>query len=138
MILVDTSVVIDLLNGTENPKVAWFRAALHMGLAYGFSIFSYLEVLQGAKNEKDYGHLKNYMSAQKYYALPTGLPAYEETAKLYRHLRKKGKTIRSTIDLLIAQTAIHYDLHLLHNDRDFDILADDVPALKVVGKNWIM
>jgi predicted nucleic acid-binding protein len=42
---------------------------------------------------------------------------------LYRHLRKKGITIRKSIDCLIASYAILADMYLLHNDSDFAQIA---------------
>ena len=42
-----------------------------------------------------------------------------ETSDIYRNLRKKGITIRKTIDCIIAAVAIEYDIQLLHNDKDF-------------------
>jgi len=50
---------------------------------------------------------------------------------LYFDLRRKGKTIRNTIDILIAETAVINGLYLLHNDRDFDIIAEFIPDLKI-------
>jgi predicted nucleic acid-binding protein len=38
---------------------------------------------------------------------------------LYRHLRKKGITIRKSVDCLIASYAILEDMYILHNDSDF-------------------
>ncbi len=45
--------------------------------------------------------------------------------------RTKGITIRSTIDLLIAQTAIDNDVMLLANDSDFLNIAKIIPELKI-------
>ena len=42
-----------------------------------------------------------------------------ETALNYRFLRKKGVTIRKTIDIIIGTFCIHHGLQLLHSDRDF-------------------
>ena len=49
--------------------------------------------------------------------------SYIKAADLYRICRVKGLTIRSTIDLLIAQTAIEHNAELIHNDRDFEAIA---------------
>ena len=38
---------------------------------------------------------------------------------MYYECRKAGITPRSTIDLIIAQTAIDNNLLLFHNDKDF-------------------
>ena len=41
-------------------------------------------------------------------------------ADMYRSLRRRGITIRKSVDCMIAAVAIEHDLPLLHNDRDFD------------------
>jgi len=54
------------------------------------------------------------------------LPAtYVRAAHIFRSLRRKGVTIRKTVDCMIASVAIEHDLFLLHNDRDFDLIAAD-------------
>jgi len=51
------------------------------------------------------------------------LGLFEEAAQLYRLARRQGVTIRSSVDCLIAATAIRHDLVVLHSDRDFPLLA---------------
>ncbi|HEY3276329.1 MAG TPA: PIN domain-containing protein [Syntrophorhabdaceae bacterium] len=41
--------------------------------------------------------------------------------------RKKGITIRSTIDCLIAQTVLEHNLILLHSDDDFNAISKVIP-----------
>ncbi len=41
----------------------------------------------------------------------------------YRHLRARGITVRSSIDVMIAAFCIDRDYLLLHGDRDFDAIA---------------
>jgi hypothetical protein len=55
------------------------------------------------------------------------IDSFAEAAKIYLGCRKQGITIRSTIDCLIAQTALENDLFLLHDDKDFDAIAKIVP-----------
>jgi predicted nucleic acid-binding protein len=43
-----------------------------------------------------------------------------ESAMNYRFLRRKGVTLRKTIDVIIGTFCIHHRLTLLHDDRDFD------------------
>ena len=62
------------------------------------------------------------------------LETYESAAQIYYKLRRAGKTIRSTIDILISQTAIFYDLFVLHNDSDFDIIAGIITDLKILNE----
>jgi len=58
------------------------------------------------------------------------MESFAKAARLNFLCRKAGITIRSTIDLLIAQTALENKLHLLHNDNDFETLKTVAPELK--------
>jgi len=131
MILVDTSVLIDFIKGVENIKSKLFETVLEERVPYGFSSYTYQEILQGAKNESEYHKLKEYLSTQIIYFLPESLKTYEEAARMFFNLRRQGITVRSTIDILIALTAIKNNLLLLHNDRDFDVLASKLEVLKI-------
>lgn len=53
-------------------------------------------------------------------------------AQLYQQCRRRGTTPRSSNDCLIAQVAIDNGLRLLHNDRDFDVIAAAAPDLVLV------
>ena len=44
---------------------------------------------------------------------------------------KKGITIRSTIDLLIAETAIENNIALLHDDEDYVNMSKVITELKL-------
>jgi len=133
MILVDTSVLIDKLRKIENPKTLLLDRLHDTGTPYGISMFTFHEILQGAKSENEFKKLYNYFSTQKLFSLPGTAEIYANSAKLYFDLRRKSLTIRNTIDVLIAFTAIHYDIPLLHNDRDFDFIAERVPELKIIS-----
>ncbi|MGI6434499.1 MAG: type II toxin-antitoxin system VapC family toxin [Syntrophomonadaceae bacterium] len=132
MILVDTSVLIDFLKGQTNEKIQLFDEILSRNIDFGFSSYTFQEVLQGAQNEKEYEQLRDYLSTQIIYFLPEETATYEKAARLYFDLRCKGITPRSTIDVLIALTAIENNLLLLHNDHDFDLMAKQVKALNVL------
>ena len=131
MILVDTTVVIDLLKGIENKKIKLFEEVLSRNVPYGISSYTFQEVLQGVKDEGEYGTVRKYLLSQKIYFLPENIETYEKAALMFFRLRRQGITIRSTIDILIALTAIEHNLLLLHNDRDFDYMAASLPELKV-------
>jgi hypothetical protein len=53
--------------------------------------------------------------------------SFAQAAKIYFQCRRKGITVRSTIDCLIAQTAIEHNLLLLHDDRDYEGIASVIP-----------
>ncbi len=79
-----------------------------------------MEVLQGIRSDRTCKKTESYLSVLATYSIPDQL--YIESAMLYRSSRKKGITIRKSIDCLIAVTAIHYGLPVLHRDRDFEVI----------------
>ncbi len=133
MVLVDTSVLIGFLKGHSNSKTLLFQKILSNEIPFGISAITYQEVLQGAKDEVELQLLKDYLSTQHIYFLEQDANIYEKAALLYFKLRRKGITPRSTLDMLIAITAINNELALLHNDRDFDIMAEHVSELDILN-----
>jgi len=51
--------------------------------------------------------------------LPMPYSVFLYAAEVYRTLRRKGITIRNSVDCMIASVAIENGIMLLHNDRDF-------------------
>jgi predicted nucleic acid-binding protein len=127
MILVDTSVLIDYLKGIDNRSTKMFHQILEKGIPFGINHVIYMEVLQGAKTERDYNALKKYLDTQTFYELKRRKESYADAAKMYFKLRQKGVTVKSTMDCLIAQVAIENDLFLLHNDQDFSRISKKFP-----------
>jgi len=128
MILVDTSVLIDLFKGASNGPANRMREVLGHHIPFGITSVIYQEVLQGAKSEKECNFLRDYLSSQRFFHPQDAVKTYEDAVRIYFSCRNKGVTIRSTIDCLIAQIALEQDLALLHNDRDFDAM---VPIIKL-------
>ena len=127
MILVDTSVLIDFFRGINNPAKVRFKSILEQDIPFGITALIYQEVLQGAKSEKEYADLNKYLSSQRFFHPKDPIETFAKAARLYFRCRKKGITIRSTVDCLIAQISIENELLLLHNDRDFKAMAAVVP-----------
>jgi len=130
MILVDTSVLINFFRGVKNNKVEKLRSAIINRIPYGICSLVYMELLQGARTEKEYELLKEYLSTQTFYELKNGRNSYEAAAMNYMQCRTNGITVRSTIDLIIAQISIENGLLLLHDDSDFSLIAKVVTDLK--------
>jgi len=120
MVLVDTSILIDFLRGADNAAVRRFQQILDSNIPFGISPLTYLEVLQGTGTDKDYATVKSYLETHRFFGLLDEKESYAAAARIYFDCRRKGITINSTVDCLIAQTAIENDLTLLHNDADFD------------------
>jgi len=123
MILVDTSVLIDFFKGYKNNSCRKFELVLTQGIPFGINSFIFQEVLQGAKSEREYRTLKRYLETQRFYHLKDPVDSFAKAARIYFDCQKKGITVRSTIDCLIAQTALEHDLFLLHNDNDFTAMS---------------
>ena len=122
MILVDTSVLIDYLRGADTPKTAAFTGVLEAGIPFGICGVVYQELLQGCGSDRDFRRLRTYLDTQSFYELLDGRESYIRAARLYFDLRRSGRTVRSTVDCLIAQIAIENGLRLLHDDADFDAI----------------
>jgi len=132
MILVDTSVIISLFKNIKNKATEKLEQIINTQMPYGINLYIYQEILQGAKNEQEFNLLKEYLGSQKFYYLKNGHKSHEEAAKLYFKCRKAGYTVKSTIDLLIVQTAIENKLSLLHDDSDFVNIAKIVDELQLM------
>ncbi|MEN9519171.1 MAG: hypothetical protein RLZZ381_1759 [Cyanobacteriota bacterium] len=117
MILVDSSVWIDYFNGVEKPETVKLDSLLEIEyIAIGDIILT--EVLQGFKSDRDYQIAKDLFTSLTIFGLIDPQLALQ-SADNYRYLRKKGITIRKTIDVIIATFCIQNHLSLLFIDRDF-------------------
>ena len=120
MILVDTSVWVDILRDKTGKVVSRFRHLTQDELIV-LSRFNQLELLQGAKNEGEWKMLADYLSTQLF--LEATKQTWPEAARIFFELRKQGMTVRSPIDCCIAQCALENEALLLHKDKDFEIIS---------------
>lgn len=118
MMVVDSSVWIDYFNGKITKQTNLLHSLLGNELiVVGDLILT--EVLQGFQNDKDFkkaGELLDFLIFRQM----LGKELAVKSAKNYRRLRKKGVTVRKTIDVIIATFCIANNLPLLHSDRDFN------------------
>jgi len=131
MILVDTSVLIGYFKGAKDTSCVKMDYIIDNALPYGICYYVYQELLQGSANEREYNLLKDFLSALPFYDLRYGKESFENAAFMYMNCKKKGITIRSTIDLIIAEIAIENNLYLFHNDRDFTNISKIYTNLKI-------
>jgi len=123
LILIDTSAFIEFLNKTGSPFDREIESLINNNEDTAIADIVLTEVLQGIKDDKNYVEVKQALLSFSVYSLK-GIDSFIAAADLYRKCRKTGHTIRNTVDLLIAQIALENDLIVLHNDRDFDTLAN--------------
>lgn len=131
MILVDSSVWIGYFNGADTWQTRWLDYALqHDVVIIGDLILA--EVLQGFRSDAEYLRAEQLLQALQVVELG-GAERAVRAARRYRSLRKKGCTIRKTVDLFIAEWCIENDVPLLHHDSDFDAIATHEPMFRVIG-----
>jgi len=120
MIVVDSSVWIDYFNGKITTQTNLLDGLLDAELiVIGDLILT--EVLQGFQHDKDYRQAKTLLGSLAFMDM-LGKDIAIKSADNYRSLRKKGITVRKTIDVIIGTFCIETELSLLHCDRDFDAL----------------
>jgi predicted nucleic acid-binding protein len=129
VVIVDSSVWIDFLNGVTNPESEWLD--LHLDRErVGLTSIVLMEVLQGLRDEREAAAIQaELLKFEIIELVDAGLAV--EAAFNYRRLRRAGRTIRKSVDLLIATYCIRDEHTLLHRDRDFDAF-EEVLGLQVV------
>ena len=132
MVLVDTSVWIKILRDKTGETVKAFRKSVETD-AIVFCRFTQLELLQGAKDDREWQTLDEYLSTQYY--LEASSDTWRNAAKIYFDLRRKGITLTSSIDCCIAQLAIEAQILLLHTDQDFEKIASVRPLSAIFFKS---
>lgn len=122
MIVVDTSVWIEWLRGGKHPVAATLDALLEVRADLAITESVLMEVLAGAPSGLGLERARRRLTA--FAVLPlAGRDDFEEAARIYRACRDGGHTIRSQLDLLVAVPTIRHGASLLHNDRDFEVIA---------------
>jgi predicted nucleic acid-binding protein len=131
MILVDTSILIGYLKGLDKEPIKKLDEIIESKIPFGINSYIYQEILQGSRDKNEFEELKDYLGSLRFYELKYGKESYEKAAYIYFQCRKTGLTIRSTIDLLIAETAIENELFLLEDDNDYKAIAKVIKDLKL-------
>jgi hypothetical protein len=130
-LIVDSSVWIDLFNSRGTAEAAVLARALDMGDPVLVPGLVLTEVLQGLRHETDAARIAELMTAFR--SPPElGVDDYRRAAALYRACRARGATPRSTIDCVLAQTCLKFDVPILARDRDYQAIAQVAP-LRIVA-----
>jgi predicted nucleic acid-binding protein len=118
VVIVDSTVWIDYLNEVETPETRWLDSQLDQQ-RLGLLDLMLCEVLQGIDSDAQarivLEHMKGFAILES-----GGTDLAVAAAGNYRALRQHGRTVRKTIDCLIATFCIREGHQLLHCDRDFD------------------
>ena len=120
VLVVDSSVWIDFFNARDTAARVELRRLLDDGQTrLVVPDLVLYEVLRGFRHERAMRQaraLLQTLSVEPCGGEDVALAAAEH----YRHLRARGTTVRSSVDVMIAAFCIERDYLLLHGDRDYD------------------
>jgi predicted nucleic acid-binding protein len=129
VIVVDSSVWIDFLSGRDVPHVRCLRAVLGTDeIVVGDLMLC--EVLQGLGGERAARDVEALLRRFEIVSM-AGDAIAVVAARNFRSLRRRGITVRKTIDLLIGTWCIENRRPLLHNDSDFHPMAQHLGLIEV-------
>jgi predicted nucleic acid-binding protein len=118
VVIVDTTVWVDYLNGVATPETDWLDEQMARQ-RLGLLDLMVCEVLQGLSTDRDAASVLRHL--RRFEIFETGgTELAVDAARHYRLLRARGRTVRKTIDCLIASFCLRERHSLLHCDRDFD------------------
>jgi len=130
MPLIDTSAWVEYLRNSDSVTCNEVDRLLNFEPALCDAIR--MELLAGARDKQHVAQLEKFLARTT--VIKTESIDYDNAAAIYRACRRLGLTIRTHIDCLIAAIAIRTDTDLLHNDSDFDAIAQ-VTKLKIYVTN---
>lgn len=117
MVLVDTTVWIDFFAARSMAQVETLEKLIKDREDICICGVILTEVLQGIRKDSEFQKTRDQFSHLIF--LPMHYSVFLRSAEIFRKLRRKGITIRRSVDCMIASVAIENDVPLLHNDKDF-------------------
>ncbi len=130
-VLVDTSAWVDLINDFASPEAQALSDLLAGDVDICTCGVIVAEVLQGLRRPSSFKRVRNGFEDLTFLE-PSGRELYVRAAEIYRMLRKRGTTVRSTIDCVIAAIAEENRCYVLARDSDLRLITEsgavDLPA----------
>lgn len=120
MIVVDTSALISFLRGSRTTAAERLRLIEEQGTPFSIPAICCQEVLQGAKDSREWTLLLRYLETQRVLVPRDPWSSHVQAARIFFECRKVGVTVRSSWDCLIAQIVLEEEGILLHDDEDFE------------------
>lgn len=122
MIVVDTSAWIEYFRNSAHPVNHRVRALLASRAELAITEAVFMEMLGGVRSARTLDAIRSQLVGLPLLRLE-GVDDFEQAAAIYRACRASGHTLRGQVDLLIAVPTIRHGASLLHNDRDFEVIA---------------
>ena len=120
-VLVDTSVWVDFFNDYPSREHAALADLIEGGEEICTCGVIVAEMFQGLRRETGRNEIRA-LFRQMTFLEPLSIELYLRAAEVYRLLRRKGRTVRSTIDCLIAVIAEENGCRVLARDRDLETI----------------
>ena len=131
MILVDTSVWVEFFRQTDSPQDRRLTGLIEDGEDIAITGIVLTEILQGIRHERELRAARGYLLRFPLVE-PMSVFTYLRAAEIYRACRRRGLTVRGSVDCIIAAICIDHDVPILHRDADFDRIAA-ISGLKVLA-----
>lgn len=128
-VLVDSTVWVDFFRGKETLQTEKLARCIGNDDDVCICGFILTEVLQGIRDEKEHLAVKQHFENLLY--LEADRSTFELGASIYRELRRKGSTIRNSMDCLIAAIVLQQGVHFLENDRDYESIDRHYPLNRI-------
>ena len=128
IIVVDTTVWIDFFEAKGTTFDRHLAELVENDVPIALVDVIYCEVLQGIRDDEVYERTRQALRARPILRA-RGLETFETAANLYRTARRRGLTIRRTVDCLIGAICLEAGAAIYHNDRDYDALAKVSPLM---------
>lgn len=122
-VLVDTSAWVDYLNAHPSPERLAVRQLLWTQEEICTCGVVVAEVFQGLRLDRTRTEIAALFRELPLLE-PDGFDLYFRAAEIYRAMRERGYTVRSTIDCLIAVLAEAHGAAILARDRDLSAILD--------------
>ena len=120
MVLVDTTVWIDFFAARSSDHVVALENLIINREDICICGIVLTEVLQGIRKDSEFKKTRDLFDNLLF--LPMPYPIFLKAAEIFRGLRRKGITIRKSVDCMIASVAIENDIPFLHKDKDFEAI----------------
>src|SRR3990172_11775212 len=121
-ILADTSAWVEMYRRTGSPVDVEMTAVLAEPSRLAVTEPVVMELLAGRRPLRQVTKVRRRLLSFTMMRVG-GLETYERAAAILRECRTQGETVRNSIDCLIAAVALREGVPVLHDDRDFDIIA---------------
>lgn len=118
MILIDTSVWIEFFNNPGGKTSKLLEKMISESAPLAINAIIEMEVLQGIRSDDMHKEVKTYL--EPYQCFPhVSKKHFDLATDVFRACRKKGVTIRKSLDCLIAANCLIDEVSIGHRDRDF-------------------